>query len=657
MKKLVLLSMVILLSAGWQYSFSDVLSEQQQQELLENVLYMRGEGPMPASFDSTVPPRCGTELALNFLNNRDNFTGKYAAMAEMLEDRPSLPFSYVSPAGYFRIHYATSGSDAVYLPLVDDDSDGIPDYVNKVADIADSVWEFEVNHLGFPAPPPDTGGGDTLKDIYIIGLGSQFYGMTWYEDQITLQSYTSFIEIDNDFNFWPYNESDEMESRLDAARVTIAHEFFHTIHYAMDATEYENHGGYDFLPWWEMSAVWMEEMMYDDINDYYYYLPYYYDYPWLGLQHAIYTNTVHQYSAAIFPLYLSEKFVTSLIKDIWEGCALQPGPQFLQAIDAALVDYTITSDTLNIIPDYDIHKAFSEFSVWNLFTGTRASQAPAGYRFTEAEEYPMIPDSAFLGFANYDIPRMIWPWPDTLSDGSPFLLGEDMPITFYMDNMPQSASAHYLDLQNLSLLIDTTFYFSFVGAVGIKWYVSFVGFQIGGIGQAEILGSYEAPQGSPLYFQFDPAEYGNVVVIPTPVDTAISAYPAEYGYSPILSSVTPEQFADSYEFSSPFPNPIEVSSPTDSVCFKSKIITSSLSGIRAKMEVTIFNIAGEKVNVIPENSNFSTYYNRNEITVGWKLDNASGKKVAPGVYLAYCHVIAANGGIEGSEKFKVAVIR
>ena len=230
MKKLVLIGLLVLFAGSLQTGHTAALSEQQQQELLDQFLYMRGQGPIPESLDEAVGPRCGTELALNLFNSRSDFTGKYAAMAEALFTRPTRPFSYASPGGYFRIHYTTSGSDAVYLPLVDDNSDGIPDYVNKIAEIADSVWEFEVNHLGFPPPPADTAGGDELMDIYITGLSSQYYGITYYEDQITVQSYTSYMELDNDYDFWPYNLSDEMDRRLDAARVTIAREVVDTMH-------------------------------------------------------------------------------------------------------------------------------------------------------------------------------------------------------------------------------------------------------------------------------------------------------------------------------------------------------------------------------------------------------------------------------------------
>ncbi|MEW5923542.1 MAG: MXAN_6640 family putative metalloprotease [Candidatus Zixiibacteriota bacterium] len=653
MKKLVYwLIMALLLGMG-QSVYSEALSEQQQQELIESYLYMIGEGPMPDFLKGEVPIRCGTELALNVKHNRDNFTGKYSTVAATLGDRPILPYSYANPEGYCRIHYATLGTDAVMNPTTDLNSDGVPDYVNKIADIADSVWELEVDQMGYKAPPSDgVNGGDSLMDVYIKGLSSQLYGMTDYESQVSAQSYTSFITIDNDYNFWPYNLSSDMERRLDAARVTIAHEFFHAIHYGLDATEFETHASYDYVPWWEMTATWMEEMAYDNINDYYYYLPYYYIAPWYGLQYALYpVNTVHQYGCVVWPLYLSERFGASLVRAAWEKCAERIGSQFLQALDIVLRDSTDG--------EYDLQKAFNEFEIWNLFTDSRASRAPAGYGFSEGVNYPVPPDSAYLNFAEYEGYRLLWPWPDTTNDGNPIILGDGTPLTFYKSNLPQNTGAHILNLQNLSLLTDSVFNFILVGGAGMRWGVTLVGYPPNTSQDAIILESKWDTDplfaGPSLAFSFDPSLYRNVIAVVTPTDTVISKFLTGFSYAPIFTNSPLDSVSDGYVFSSPYPNPIEVKSADDSVSFKAKIATSSPAGVYTMIKVTIFSVSGDKVNVI--SNDYSLLFNNDEIVVGWKLDNESGKKVAPGVYLAYCQLISRDGAIEGNEKFKIAVIR
>ncbi|UCD93580.1 MAG: hypothetical protein JSU69_07360, partial [Candidatus Zixiibacteriota bacterium] len=182
MKKAITLGILLMLLAIFLPVSSEPLSEQRQQELLDMYAYMRGEGPLPESLEGALPARCGTEIAFQLFINRDNFTGEYAARAAAVQDRPAgLSEEYVSPAGLFRIHYSISTSDSVFMPNLDTlgGGDGLPDYVNKIGEIADSVWQFEVDHLGYPAPPSDgTGGGDPLMDIYVISLGSSYYGYT-----------------------------------------------------------------------------------------------------------------------------------------------------------------------------------------------------------------------------------------------------------------------------------------------------------------------------------------------------------------------------------------------------------------------------------------------------------------------------------------------
>ncbi len=63
--------------------------------------------------------------------------------------RPTKQYSFVSPDGLFTIHYDTSGDHAVYQPDVDlNPADGIPDYVNRCAEIFDLSWHVEVDSMG-----------------------------------------------------------------------------------------------------------------------------------------------------------------------------------------------------------------------------------------------------------------------------------------------------------------------------------------------------------------------------------------------------------------------------------------------------------------------------------------------------------------------------
>ena len=87
--------------------------------------------------------------------------------------------------------------------------------------------------------------------------GTSFYGATYPDIQIDNQTLTSYIELDNDYDFYPYNEFEgdprDFDRRLDAVRVTVAHEFQHSIHFTMDFGEFEGTLSNPRLYWWEMS--------------------------------------------------------------------------------------------------------------------------------------------------------------------------------------------------------------------------------------------------------------------------------------------------------------------------------------------------------------------------------------------------------------------
>ncbi|MCH7879327.1 MAG: T9SS type A sorting domain-containing protein, partial [candidate division Zixibacteria bacterium] len=93
-------------------------------------------------------------------------------------------------------------------------------------------------------------------------------------------------------------------------------------------------------------------------------------------------DVVFPYAMGVFGIYLNEKFGPDLTMNIWRGCG-RKGPDFLRAIDSALISHTSG--------EYNLNKAFQEFGVWMLFTGSRSEFAPDGMRFDEAEFYPEIP--------------------------------------------------------------------------------------------------------------------------------------------------------------------------------------------------------------------------------------------------------------------------
>lgn len=378
------------------YSFD----KEKQLELMEAYLFVTGQSkdiPSMALGDdgeTYLPLKCGTPIVTDFIMRFDDFD-KELLKSMGLDDRPQRPVldgeeTFGSLDGLFLIHYTRIGNDSVYQASIDIDLNGTPDYVDALADICDSVYNKMINVMGYPTPPVDgfyPDGGDDRYDIYLKNLGGAIYGCVFVDSLYidgpgTLRA-TSFMELDRDYQMI----STYKDRPLDAVRVTAAHEFFHSVQFGMDVTEteYNPRGDITARYWMEMSAVWMEEQIYDDINDYRYYLPYYFDDPRNSIQQFRSYGDYHPYASAIFPMFLSEKYGQDIIRDIWVRCAETGGSDFLASAHLAID--SISGGTENWA------SAFAEFGVWNYFTGSKAIYAPPGIGYEERQFFPQFPDS------------------------------------------------------------------------------------------------------------------------------------------------------------------------------------------------------------------------------------------------------------------------
>ncbi len=257
-------------------------------------------------------------------------------------NRKDRDTSVVSENGHFRVHYDLSGYHAP--PSDDDDSNGIPDYIDSTLIYLEDAWDFQVEELGFLPPVSDNGlsGGNEI-DVFITNF-SNSYGQT-VPDSYYGPTASSYMEIENDFA-----ESIFSTHGYDALKVTTAHEFFHVIHFS-----YYFDRGYSFHWFMEQSAVWMEDRMYDDVNDYLAYLYLFFKNP----QTSIDSNSgSYMYGSTLWAMYLAERFGEGIILDIWtQASELENGD--IDNFDS-------------IIPTGLAH-SFAEFSVWNWFTEERAN--------------------------------------------------------------------------------------------------------------------------------------------------------------------------------------------------------------------------------------------------------------------------------------------
>lgn len=133
--------------------------------MLRDYLLVTGQHALPGTALATEeakppeqPIKCGMSAVADVVLNRSKFD-KDLLMSlgvKTLNERPSLSQSYGSPSGKFLIHYTTTGDSAVYQSNVDANQNGIPDYVESVGTIADSVYDHIINILGYPIPPSDS---------------------------------------------------------------------------------------------------------------------------------------------------------------------------------------------------------------------------------------------------------------------------------------------------------------------------------------------------------------------------------------------------------------------------------------------------------------------------------------------------------------------
>jgi hypothetical protein len=289
-------------------------------------------------------------------------------------DRPQLSGNPITlDTIHFRVHYTTNGKDAV--PPTDENKNGHPDFVEHVALAVEFAWEAEINHFGWAAPPSDKGlGGDNRYDIYLKNImtdGTFGYTEGGYLDNIVgdnpntpiveRNASYSFMVLDNDYS--EINEFiDGDVSALDAMRTTSAHEFNHAIQYGYDSKEPS-----DWL--WEATATWMQDEVYDDINDARDVLSAVAKAPDTcqiaeGGKERV-EDDLHWYGQWIFLRYISEKFGHAAVRSLWENAV---------AFDGYLI-FNLTLQEYNT----DLNSLFKEFTV-----------ALLGRNFEEGIDYPAV---------------------------------------------------------------------------------------------------------------------------------------------------------------------------------------------------------------------------------------------------------------------------
>jgi hypothetical protein len=228
-------------------------------------------------------------------------------------EAPGSPFC----SAHYCVHWVASGSDAP--DLTDVNANGIPDYVETVASVAEHVHAVENDQLGWRLPKGDgaLGGGRNLTDIYLKNLGGTgIYGYTAPDPgqpgaTSGSNSLYAYLVVDNTFD---RSKFPHYASPVQPLEVTLAHEYNHVLQFNYDALE---------DTWmFESTAVWMEGKVYAELHDYFQYLP-----GWVSLTSVPLTafdgvnpndrSNVKVYGSSVWNKWLDSQYGQDVVRDAW----------------------------------------------------------------------------------------------------------------------------------------------------------------------------------------------------------------------------------------------------------------------------------------------------------------------------------------------------
>lgn len=321
--------------------------------LTHKFAYVFDRDALPAAWtpDAFPPLKCATDLIRQFEELRPSLSSAAVKRLDgyLTPEIAGDKATYLSPLGHFNFTYFTTGTNAV--PSTDvSPANGVPDYVERCAQYMDQSWETEIVTMGFTAPP---------SHPYAVS----FENMGAYGYTTVISGTATRIVLHNTFTGFPPND-DPDGNVLGAAKVTCAHEFKHASQRAQSGW---SEGG-----WVELDATWMEDIVYDQVNDYYNYLP-----SGSGISSptsSLDAGGTGSYEDCIFQLWMSETWGEQIIIDLWDW-------RSTHTTQGMLLSY----DTLLFQNGSSLADGYPIFAAWNYATSSR--NLP-GFGYQEASDYP-----------------------------------------------------------------------------------------------------------------------------------------------------------------------------------------------------------------------------------------------------------------------------
>jgi hypothetical protein len=263
----------------------------------------------------------------------------------------------ISPMGLFEISFFLEGTHAINT--TDANSNGIADYAEITAAAADSSFRHMVTKLGFKNPFP-------AKNMPIrVNIRSLSAGVYGFVSSFTLP--TAAISVQANYDRPQFIKNDDENKAIGALKVTVAHELKHILQSVIIAP------GMNPYSWIEMDATLMEEIVYDNVNDYYNYL---------SNTQSVFGNPSRSvipgnYYHSSWALFFAERFGMEYWVDVWKRLENQlPSPNKLTAMDAAATQLGTT-----------MAREVTRNYLWHMASGANTR---AGYGFSEGSKYPNV---------------------------------------------------------------------------------------------------------------------------------------------------------------------------------------------------------------------------------------------------------------------------
>lgn len=188
---------------------------------------------------------------------------------------------------------------------------------------------IENGKLGWREPRSDgrKGGRNGKTDVYLSQIGGELFGYAAPDrGQATKQHRIprrlhGYLVLDNDYSAFEFPGT----KPLNDLEVTFAHEYDHILQFGYDA--YQD-------PWFaESTATWMEDQVYNGIDDYLRYVR-----RWVKLGEVpLTTNSIKEYGSAVWNQWLARHYGTAIIRKAWAGAIdAKPGGFSVSSYERAI---------------------------------------------------------------------------------------------------------------------------------------------------------------------------------------------------------------------------------------------------------------------------------------------------------------------------------